>query len=184
MKGPLDLSRDLLAADVSHEFVRLPRRIVAADELPDVLGVRGQACVVVHVFEADGRPVAVALPAGFAASASALGRALRSREIVAAPPMLTNAATDFTAGLVAPVGLPAELELLADASLGLEPVLYTATGDGGTALKIRGADLIRHIGARVDSFAASHVIAVPGLRLASGRPHGGIADVEATAPAV
>lgn len=184
MKGPLDLSRDLLAADVTHEFVRLPRRIVAAEELPAVLGVGGESCVVVHVFEADARPVAVALPAGFAASTSALVRALGVDDLVLAPPMVTNAATDFTAGLVAPIGLPEDLELLVDASLGTQQVLYTATGDGGTALKIPGPDLLRHVTARVDAFAAPHLVPVPGLRLASGRPHGGIADVEAAAPAV
>jgi prolyl-tRNA editing enzyme YbaK/EbsC (Cys-tRNA(Pro) deacylase) len=184
VKGPLDLSRDLLAADVSHEFVRLPRRIMASEELPGVLGVRPEACVVVHVFETDARPVAVALPAGFVVSPSALVRALGATDIVAAPPMVTNAVTDFTAGLVAPVALPADLELLVDASLGLQSVLYTATGDGGTALKIRSRDLLRHVGARVDSFAAPHLVPVPGLRLPAGRPHGGIAAVEEAAPAV
>jgi prolyl-tRNA editing enzyme YbaK/EbsC (Cys-tRNA(Pro) deacylase) len=174
----------LLAADVSHEFVRLPRRIVAADELPRVLGVTPSACVVVQVFEADQRPVAVALPAGQAVSVSALVRATGSREVAAASPMVTNAATDFTAGLVAPLGLPDGLELFVDASLGVQPVLYTATGDGGTALKIRGRDLVMHVGARVDAFAAPHLVSVPGLRLAAGRPHGGVTDVEAAAPAV
>jgi prolyl-tRNA editing enzyme YbaK/EbsC (Cys-tRNA(Pro) deacylase) len=184
VKGPLDLSRDLLAADVSHEFVRLPRRITAAEELPSVLGVRAEACVVVHVFETDTRPAAVALPAGYAVSPSAIARALRANELVAAAPMVTNALTDFTAGLVAPLGLPEDIQLLVDASLGVEPVLYTATGDGGTALKIRSRDLLRHVGARVDSFAAPHLVPVPGLRLPAGRPHGGIAAVEEAAPAV
>ena len=184
MKGPLDLSRDLLAADVPHEFVRLPRRIVAADELPAVLGVARPSCVVVHVFDCDGRAVAVALPAGLAVSISALVRATGAREVVVAPPMQTNAATDFTAGLVAPVGLPSTLELFVDAALGMEPVLYTATGDGGTALKIRGRDLVRHVGAGVDAFAAPHLVAVPGLRTRHGRPHGGVADAEEPVAAV
>jgi prolyl-tRNA editing enzyme YbaK/EbsC (Cys-tRNA(Pro) deacylase) len=148
MKSALDLHRELLGKDVPHEIIRLPRVVLHADEIPDVLGVPQDQCVTVRVYVSGRRMVAVAVPAGRHPLPTALadcipgGSALRP-----ATPQEVNEATDYAAGLVAPLLLP--VPLYADARLGSHAVLYTATGDTGTALGIATADLLVSSGARV-----------------------------------
>jgi Cys-tRNA(Pro)/Cys-tRNA(Cys) deacylase len=62
----------------------------------------------------------------------------------AAPAELVSSRTDYLASHLAPMLLPAEVLVVATpelADLGAE-IVYTATGDGGTALALRAADLL------------------------------------------
>lgn len=174
MLGPMDVSRELLAAEIPHEFVRLPRRIASADELPDVLEVPPRCCVVVRVYETERGRSAVLLPAGAMPVPARLARAAGARVTGLATPTATSLCTDFTATLVAPVCLPPDLPVVADAALGGSDVLYAATGDGGTAVKIRAADLLRHTGARVDTLTKP---ALAPLLVEESVPHTGVAAV-------
>jgi prolyl-tRNA editing enzyme YbaK/EbsC (Cys-tRNA(Pro) deacylase) len=63
----------------------------------------------------------------------------------------TNAATGYPSGLVSPVALGPEVEVLADTALGATDVVYTAAGEGGLALGIRTRDLLVAVGARAAS---------------------------------
>jgi hypothetical protein len=76
VKGPLDIHRDLLAAGVPHEIVRLPRSIAGADELPDVLELPAGSCVSVRMYDADGELYALAVPASAPTRPTTLARAL------------------------------------------------------------------------------------------------------------
>lgn len=149
MKGALDLHRELLGRGVSHEIVRLPRMILTADELADALGLPAQACRVVKVFLADDRLVGALLPPGQLPSPAALLTATGAEGVRLAPTDVVNAATDYAAGLVAPILLPADMPLFADADLHADAVVYTPTGDTGTALGIRTRDLLTVSRARV-----------------------------------
>ena len=58
MKDALAIHRWLLAHQIHHEIVRLPRPLTCSDELPLVLGVAPETCVHASVFEVwprDGR---------------------------------------------------------------------------------------------------------------------------------
>jgi prolyl-tRNA editing enzyme YbaK/EbsC (Cys-tRNA(Pro) deacylase) len=160
MRGPMDVTRELLAVDVTHEIVHLPRRIDDAAELPEVLGLPGEACVAVRLYDADGALVAALLPADRAAATTALARAVAARAVRPAAPGRVIEATDSHPALVPPVGLPAGVALVADAAL--HDVVYAPTGDGSTALKIRRDDLLHLTGA---SLAA---LVEPGAVLALG----------------
>jgi prolyl-tRNA editing enzyme YbaK/EbsC (Cys-tRNA(Pro) deacylase) len=151
VKGPLDIHRDLLAAGVPHEIVRLPRAIAGADELPDVLELPSRSCVSVRMYDADGELYALAVPASAPTRPTTLARALGVPAIRPAAVDLVNIVTDFSAGLVSPVCLPPEVNLVFDAALGTADVLYAPTGDSGTVLKIRSRDLLLHSDARVTS---------------------------------
>lgn len=142
MRGPIDVSRELLEAGVAHEIVHLRRRIDDASELPEVLGLPGTACFAVRLYESDSGPVAALVPAGRAAATTALARAAGTRRVSAPPPARVSELTDFHPSLVAPVGLPAGVRTFADAAVGDVEVVYTPTGDGGTALKIRVEDVL------------------------------------------
>lgn len=151
MRGALDVHRDLLAKDVAHEVVRLPSRLVHADDLPGQMGLdRGCVSVRCYVVErVDGACfAAVLVPAGCVPSPVALLAALGARSVRPARPEQVNAATDYAAGLVCPVGLPSDVEVLADTALEASPTSYCAIGEGGVALGISTQDLLRVSAAR------------------------------------
>lgn len=158
MKSALDVHRVLLGRGVHHEVVRLGSRLLTADDLPRVLQVDG-GCVTVRVYAvertrgaAGGRTyAAVLVPSGLVPSPTALLGALDAHSVAPARPEEVNAATDFAAGLVSPVCLPDDVELLADAALGASDVCWCALGEGGVALGIRTRDLLVVTGARVAS---------------------------------
>ncbi len=158
MKGPLDVHRELLAREVSHEIVHLPRVVLTADEVPGVLGLPPTACVAVRGYlldrAGDDRLVVVAVPAGRFPDAKRVAVAL---DPVDPPPLRPATSTEisvrtrYRAGLLPPIGLPDDTVVLADAAVGAAPVLYVPTGDGGTVLGIRTRDLLVVSRARVTS---------------------------------
>lgn len=180
MRTALDAHRELLTQGVPHEVVRLRRRVVSADELPDALGV-DVGCLAVRLYRvsweapsngsrtgkpadspgsvhpdagADGAPagsarwVAVLVPAGALPDPAALLDALDAVSARAATAAEANAVTGCPAALVCPVGLPDDVEVLADAALGRTDVVYTAVGEASLALGIRTRDLLVAVAAR------------------------------------
>ena len=182
MRGALDVHRELLARGVPHEMVRLRRPVLSADDLPASLDLPARSCVAVRCYVAGdcpdaatpatratavttvtpgadgatgGRWVAAMVHAGVVPDPVALLDAVGARSLRAATGAEVNAVTDSAAGLVSPVGLPAEVALLADAALGEAEVLYCATGEGGVALGVRTHDLLRAVGPRVASLSGT-----------------------------
>lgn len=178
MRGALDVHRALLAADVPHEVVRLDSRITEADELPRALGLRA-GCLAVRCYlvsrerterrerRAADSFAAVLVPAGAIPDPASLLTALSACSVRPASPGEVNDATEYAAGLVSPVALPPEVELLADTAVGACDVVYTAVGEGGLALGIRTRDLLVFSGARVATLTSS-ALAAPALE--TGRP--------------
>lgn len=161
MKGALDVHRALLAADVAHEIVRLDTRIATADELPRALGL-ATGCLVVRCYRVTpdaGGPdafVAVLVPAGATPDPAGLLPALSARALRPATAADVNAVTASAAGLVSPIDLPPDVELLADAAVGQSDVVYTAVGEARLALGIRTRDLLVVTGARVATLTCLH----------------------------
>lgn len=149
MRGLLDITRELLGADVPHEVVHLRRRIDDAGELPEVLDLPAARCVVVRLYDADGALAAALAPADRAVATAALAKALGARTVRPTAHARVSAATDFHPSLVPPVGLPDDVRVVADTALARLPVVYTATGDGSTALKVRTGDLLALVRATV-----------------------------------
>ena len=152
MRGALDVHRELLARDVPHEVVRLPSRLLSADDLPATLGLE-HGCVAVRCYLVE-RPsgpsfAAVLVEAAAVPAPAALLDALSARSVRPARPEQVHAATDYASGLVCPVGLPPEVEVLADEAVRRNPTSYCALGEGGVALGIRTPDLLEVAGAPV-----------------------------------
>ena len=158
MKGALDVHQTLLASDVPHEIVHLRTRVLTADDLPRVLGV-DRGCVAARCYaleDADAPALVVVLvPVGPTVCTKALELALGGRPVQPAGNEQINARTDYAAGLVSPVCLPAEVEVLADEVLREEDVLYCAVGEGSVALAIHSSDLLQVTGARVVALTAA-----------------------------
>lgn len=154
MKDALDVHRWLLAREIPHEIVRLPRLVLSADEVPDVLGLPRHRCVSVRVYTIDDRLAAVLVRAGDLPHPGAVLAAFGARSLRAASPDTINRVTDFAAPLVSPVLLPDDVPVLADACVGHVDVVYTPTGDGGTVLGISTRWLFSATGAEVAELCA------------------------------
>ncbi|HET6816932.1 MAG TPA: YbaK/EbsC family protein [Mycobacteriales bacterium] len=136
MKDALDVHRALLAREVPHEVIRLPRLILSADEIPDALDLPAERCVAVRIYHADDTTAAVVVQAGETPHPGAVLAALGARTLRLARPDEVNRLTDFAAPLVSPVLLPDSVRVLADACVGHVDVVYAPTGDSGTVLGI------------------------------------------------
>ncbi len=170
MRGPVDVARQLLALDVPHEIVHLPRRVESAQELPGVLGVPESSCVLVDVFETESGYVATLVPCDAVVLPVALAQAIDAQSVRRPELGVVSRVTDFMATLVPPVGLPSAVLVVADGRVAKAGVLYTATGDSWTALKIHGGDLVRASAAMIADLAETGPI--PAVRrpvLDSGR---------------
>jgi prolyl-tRNA editing enzyme YbaK/EbsC (Cys-tRNA(Pro) deacylase) len=149
MKDALDVHRSLLAREVPHEIVRLPRLALSADEIPELMGLPRERCVATRLYWADRDLVAVVVRAGELPHPASLLGALGASSLRTASADEVNALTDFAASLICPVLLPPSIRVLADSCVGTVDVVYAATGDGGTALGIRSRWLLTASGAAV-----------------------------------
>ena len=151
MRAALDVHQDLLARGMPHEVIRLRTRISSADDLPRLID-RPAACAAVRCYtveRAGGSSFAALLvPAGLVLDDSVVCDALVALAVRPATDDQVNAATGFAAGLVCPVGLPADVEVVVDAALTRDDVVYCALGESGVALGIRTPDLLVATGAR------------------------------------
>ena len=177
MKDALDIHRELLSHGVAHEIVRLTRPITDADELPTVTGLPADRCAVVRHYLTDSSTlVATIVPAGRQPHPGMVMQATGSLELEPAPAGLVNRVTDYATSLAAPFLLPAEVTVLMDMSLLLPEVVYTATGDSGTALGIPSAALASHTRATLLALCGRH------LDLARTGRSGGLAPARPESP--
>ncbi len=146
MMDALTLHHLLVESGTRHEIVHLPRAISSADQLPDVLRLPPSRCLAVRMYDAGGVLTAVIVHAGCHPSPGALREVTGSRRVTPVSGHRVNSVTGYAAELVAPLGLPDSVEMYADEDVvcGIDDdaVVYTATGESGTALGVRLLDLL------------------------------------------
>lgn len=156
MKDALAIHRWLLAHQIHHEIVRLPRTLTCSDDLPEVLGVAPETCVRVTVFEVTLRgrtePVAVVSAVIAPPRPGVIGSLLGARRVRHASAFVINSVTDYAADLVCPLLLPDDLSVIVDqrliAGLGPDESVHTATGERRTALRLRAIHLFNLVGGK------------------------------------
>jgi prolyl-tRNA editing enzyme YbaK/EbsC (Cys-tRNA(Pro) deacylase) len=163
VKSALDVHRELLAAGVAHEMVRLRGSVLSADDLPRGLDADPDSCVALRCYlatDADGpdRFVAVMVRAGDTVDPASLLDALQATAVRPATAAEINATTEYAAPFVSPIGLDERVLLLADAALGGTDVLYVPTGESGVALGIRVRDLLVAARAHVTTLTARPLV--------------------------
>ncbi|MEU8356012.1 YbaK/EbsC family protein [Nonomuraea sp. NPDC048882] len=148
MKDALAIHRWLLAHQVHHEIVRLPRPMTCAEELPEAVSAAPARCLTVTVLDVTTRVgsevvIGVTSPVSSPLRPGAVGALLGARQVRPAPARVVNAATDYADGLVCPLLLPESLPMFVDDRLVLDDELvFTATGERHTALSLRALDLL------------------------------------------
>ncbi|ETK35031.1 hypothetical protein GCM10009530_58370 [Microbispora corallina] len=164
MKDALAIHRWLLAHQIHHEIVRLPRPLTCSDEMPDVLGVEPETCVCVSLFEVSVRggrePVAVVSTVDTPPRMGAIGALLRAHRVRPASAFVVNSVTDYAHGLVCPLLLPDTLTVLLDQRLterlGPDDIVHTATGERRTALRVRALHLFDLLTAKPVDLTTPH----------------------------
>ncbi|GII52216.1 hypothetical protein Pth03_06050 [Planotetraspora thailandica] len=151
MKDALAIHRWLLAHQIHHEIVRLPRPLTSSDNLPEILAASPETCVAVSVFVVSGKTgteaVAVVGSVGDPPGAKAVGAFLGAERIRPATAFTVNSETDYADGLVCPLLLPDHMTVLIDQRLidRIDPddAVHTATGERCTALRLRAFHLFQ-----------------------------------------
>ena len=146
MNNVLTLHRMLLENDIRHEIVQLPRTITSADQLPAVLALPARRCLAVRVYEVDDQYAAIIIQPDLVLPVRVVGDITGGRRVRAAGEDTVSSVTGYAAGLVSPVALPGGIPVYVDQAVADHAdgatVVYTATGESGTALGIGLADLL------------------------------------------
>ncbi|HEX9343187.1 MAG TPA: YbaK/EbsC family protein [Actinomycetota bacterium] len=143
MRSSIDVHNHLLADDVLHELPQLPGPLRDLAAAPAVLGLPPAAVGRSTVF-ADQRGVVVAVaPADLEVDPAALREVTGRREL---EPLAADQAPGLTGYLlpfVPPVALECPAVVVVDEVVARQDVVYTAAGEPGVILKVRGVDLIK-----------------------------------------
>jgi prolyl-tRNA editing enzyme YbaK/EbsC (Cys-tRNA(Pro) deacylase) len=149
VRSSIDVHNHLLAADVLHELSALPGTLRDLSAAPALLGLPPAAVGQPTLLADPLGAVVVLAPAGrevdVAGVAELLGRDALRRVAPDEAPGLTGYLLPF----VPPVALECESALVVDEHLAEQDVVYTAAGEPGVILKVRGADLVKATSAAV-----------------------------------
>jgi prolyl-tRNA editing enzyme YbaK/EbsC (Cys-tRNA(Pro) deacylase) len=160
LRSSIDVHNRLLADDVPHELSALPGTLRDLTAAPDVLGLPavsvGRPTVLV-----DGRGAVVVLaPAGSEVDLDGIAELLDRDGLVPLAPDESPGLTGYLLPFVPPVALECPATVVVDEQLAGEDVVYTAAGEPGLILKVRGSDLVKATSAVVSAVTK----AVDGLR--------------------
>jgi Cys-tRNA(Pro)/Cys-tRNA(Cys) deacylase len=152
MRTSVDVHNFLLGRDVPHELVPLRGRLRSPGRMARiaaVLGLPTDQVGKVILLEARKGLVAVLVASDREADLGRVARAVPSASLTEVPAERATELTEFLAEAVPPVALPEGTRVLIDRPLADQEVLYFAGGEATSMLKIRAADLIRTVDAKV-----------------------------------
>jgi prolyl-tRNA editing enzyme YbaK/EbsC (Cys-tRNA(Pro) deacylase) len=143
VRSSIDVRNHLLADDVPHELSPLPGPLRDLAAAPDLLGLPPAAVGRATVLADDAGAVVVLARADLDVDlddvTELLGRARLTRVSPESAPGLTGYLLPF----VPPVALECDGVVVIDEELAAQDVVYTAAGEPGVILKVRGNDLVK-----------------------------------------
>jgi Cys-tRNA(Pro)/Cys-tRNA(Cys) deacylase len=143
VRSSVDVHNSLLDSDVPHELSSLPGPLRDLTDAPDVLGLPATA-VGRPVLLADGQGVVVVLiPASAELDLAGVGALLRRPGLAPVSPDHAPCLTGYLLATVPPVALECDAEVVIDERVAEQDVVYTASGESGVILKVRGCDLVK-----------------------------------------
>lgn len=143
MRSSVDVHNYLLDTDVPHELPPLPGPLRDLADAPDVLGLPAVAVGRPTVLSDVQGVVVVLTPADALADVTGVSALLRRPGLVPISPDRAPALTGYLLPTVPPVALDCPADVVIDQRLAVQDVVYTAAGETGVILKIRGDDLVK-----------------------------------------
>jgi prolyl-tRNA editing enzyme YbaK/EbsC (Cys-tRNA(Pro) deacylase) len=149
VRSSIEVHNHLLGDDVPHELSALPGTLRDLSAAPALLGLPAAAVGRPTVL-ADGRGVVVVLaPADVEVDLAGVPELLGREGLAPVAPDAAPGLTGYLLPFVPPVGLECDSTLVVDEQLAGQDVVYTAAGEPGVILKVRGADLVKATSATV-----------------------------------
>ena len=149
MRSSVDVHNSLLADEVQHELSQLPGPLRDLAAAPAVLGLPASAVARPTLLADRAGVVLILAPADLEVNAAQIAELLGRRSL---RPLAADRAPGLTGYLlpfVPPVALECPATVMVDEQLTREDVVYTAAGEPGVILKVRGVDLAKVTGAVV-----------------------------------
>jgi len=152
--GSRERVRSYLAAHgLAEGFTEFEQSTKTAQQAAEALGCELGQVVKSLVFEVGDRPVVALVAGDRRADTNAISALLGGGEAHFAKPKAVRDATGYSPGGVSPFDLPADLTVLADASLSRFEIVYPAAGTATSMVRMRLAELLELSGARVAEIA-------------------------------
>ena len=155
MRTGVDVHNFLVELDVPHEVFAARGRFRAPERIAPLLGLVPGEVGKVLVFEDARGPLAVVVPAPTDPDPKRVRKATRRRHLERVSDDRASELTGYLPESIPPAGLPQGFAVVVDSSLDRDDVLYFPGGEARTVLKVRGADLVRALGAKVADLSAA-----------------------------
>ena len=149
MRSSVDVHNFLLDSDVPHELSPLPGRLRDLADAPDVLGLPPVAVARSVVFADEQGLLIVLAPARAEVDAGAVASLVNRPRLEPVDADQAPARTGYLLAFIPPVALEGPTEIIIDQRVAEQDVVYTAAGEAGVILKIRGGDLVKATNALV-----------------------------------
>jgi prolyl-tRNA editing enzyme YbaK/EbsC (Cys-tRNA(Pro) deacylase) len=143
VRSSIDVHNHLLAADVVHELSQLPGPLRDLSAAPGVLGLPALAVGRPTLLADDAGAVVVLAPADAEVDAAGVAELLGRLELGPVPPDRAPGLTGYLLAFVPPVALECPVTLVVDERVASQDVVYSAAGEPGVILKMRGPDLVK-----------------------------------------
>ncbi|HZD68771.1 MAG TPA: YbaK/EbsC family protein [Actinomycetes bacterium] len=155
MRSSVDVHNFLLADEVPHELSQLPGPLRDLAAAPAVLGLPSSAVARPTVLADRTGVVLILAPADLEVDTTQIAELLGRRSLRPLAPDRAPGLTGYLLPFIPPVALECPTTVVVDEQLTREDVVYTAAGEPGVILKVRGVDLAKASGAVV-SQVTSH----------------------------
>jgi Cys-tRNA(Pro)/Cys-tRNA(Cys) deacylase len=153
VRSSIDVHNHLLADDVVHELSQLPGPLRDLSAAPGVLGLPALAVARPTLLADDAGAVVVLAPADAEVDPASVAELLGRLDLGPVPPDQAPGLTGYLLAFVPPVALECPSALVVDDRVASQDVVYTAAGEPGVILKVRGADLVKATSAVVARIA-------------------------------
>ena len=143
MRSSIDVHNHLLADDVVHELSQLPGPLRDLSTAPGVLGLPPGAVGRPTLLADEHGAVVVLAPADAEVDTAGVAELLGRPDLHPVPPDRAPGLTGYLLAFVPPVACECPTTLVVDERVATQDVIYTAAGEPGVILKVRGTDLVK-----------------------------------------
>jgi len=143
VRSSIDVHNHLLADDIPHEVSQLSGPLRDLSAAPGVLGLEGVTVGKPTVLTNGDGVVLVLAPAEEDVDVAQVAELLGRQELHPIEPDEAPGLTGYLLPFVPPVALECPVTVVLDEQLAHQDVVYTAAGEPGVILKVRGVDLVK-----------------------------------------
>ncbi|HZD75117.1 MAG TPA: YbaK/EbsC family protein [Actinomycetota bacterium] len=151
MRSSIDVHNHLLADDIPHELSQLSGALRDLSAAPGVLGLDAVTVAKPTVLAGGDGVVLVLAPAEQDVDVALVSELVGREALHPIEPDEAPGLTGYLLPFVPPIALECPVTVVLDEQLAHQDVVYTAAGEPGVILKVRGVDLVKVTSAVVSS---------------------------------